>query len=202
MSAKLISIIGPPGCGKTTLAEYLCQELPAEMIREDYAGNPFLAESFSGTLDMRLASQLYFLMSRARQLSQAIWPDDGICVSDYGFCQDGIYAELLLNDQNLQAYHRVACYVPPLVHSPELLICLDAKAETLRERIAERGREFETALTTSWLENMRAEYTTVPAWAECPVITVDTEAMDLRNAEHRAKLLAVIRQRIWKLSKA
>ena len=45
MAATLISIIGPPASGKTTLAESLCADLEAELVREDYAGNAFLADS-------------------------------------------------------------------------------------------------------------------------------------------------------------
>ncbi|RKY23662.1 MAG: deoxynucleoside kinase, partial [Planctomycetota bacterium] len=41
MAAKLISIIGPVAVGKTTLAECLAAQLPAEILYEDYAGNPF-----------------------------------------------------------------------------------------------------------------------------------------------------------------
>ena len=96
MSAKLVSIIGPVASGKTLLAEKLSAELPAGLIREDYAGNPFLADSWAGQDDKLLAGQLYFLMSRVKQLALSAWPDDGTFVSDYGFCQDRIFAEIRL----------------------------------------------------------------------------------------------------------
>ena len=70
MSAALISIIGPPAVGKTTLAALLAAKLPAELIREDYAGNPFLADSYAGSEQARLPGQLYFLLSRVGQLRQ------------------------------------------------------------------------------------------------------------------------------------
>lgn len=194
--AKLISVVGPPAAGKTTLAEILAAELPAQLIREDYQGNPFLAESYTGSAEFRLPSQLYFLMSRLKQLSAAEWPASGVYVSDFGFCQDHIFANLCLGKEDFRIYQLVACHVPHLVHSPRLMVCLDASVETLLSRIAERGRAFERAINGEFLSAMREDYNTVTAWAGCPVVIVDTEAVDVRNAEQRAQLLAAVRQKL------
>jgi deoxyadenosine/deoxycytidine kinase len=77
MAAKLISIIGPVAVGKTTLAEALARELPGDVLYEDYASNPFLAESFTTQAELMLPSQLYFLLSRVRQLSRSTCRAEG-----------------------------------------------------------------------------------------------------------------------------
>lgn len=196
MTATLISIIGPPASGKTMLAEQLAAELPAALIREDYAGNPFLADSYVGSPAARLPAQLFFLMSRVKQLQKARWADEGTFVSDYGFCQDGIFARERLGESDLEIYKRVACSIPVVVHPPDLLICLDASVESLAARIAERGRSYETSMTREFLASMRAEYATVNAWAGCPVITVDTDAVDLRRPDPRAQLISALREKL------
>lgn len=196
MSAKLVSIIGPPAVGKTTLAEHLAAELPGELIREDYAGNPFLAESFTGPGAARLPGQLYFLMSRVRQLSEASWPEAGLFVSDYGFCQDRVYAEAKLAADDLGLYRRLARRVDGLVHPPDLLVGLDAREQTLLGRIAARGRPFERVMTGEFLSGMRKAYNTILADAPCPVVAVDCDATNLLDASARAALAEEIKAKL------
>ncbi len=196
MIAKLISIIGPPASGKTVMAEALSAELPATLVREDYAGNPFLVESYAGAIETRLPSQLYFLLSRVKQLQSAAWPGDGLVVTDYGFCQDAMFARLRLSDTDLEIYRKVAGPLAAMVHQPDVLIRLDASLEALLTRIDRRGRGFEKSMTTDFLESMRAECDTAVGEAACPVISIDTEDIDVRDAESRRNLIATLREKL------
>ena len=188
MTARLISIIGPPGVGKTTLAEAMSAAMPARLIREDYAGNPFLAASYLGQADAGLAAQIYYLMSRAKQLATSTWPHEGLCVSDYGYCQDRIFARRRLSPADLVVYERVAERIDPLVRAPDVLIHLDARTETLLERIARRGRGFEKAMTPEFLDAMRAAY--ADPLDPCEILRVDCDAVDIRDAAQRKELIA------------
>ena len=196
MSAKLISVIGPPAVGKTTLAELLAEELPAELVREDYAGNPFLAESYAGSPEARLPAQLHYLMGRVTQLAASTWPQAGVMVSDYGFCQDRIFAEARLGPDDLRLYDRVARRVSGLVHAPEMIVHLDASEATLLQRIADRARAFERAINTEFLAAMRAAYNAPAAAEACAIIRVDCDRQDVRSAAVRAALLADIREKL------
>ena len=193
MSAKLISIIGPPAVGKTTLAERLAAELPAELVREDYAGNPFLAESYVGPADARLPAQLYFLMSRVQQLARASWPAEGTVVSDYGFCQDRIYAEAKLDAADLRLYNRVARRIDGLVHVPDVMISLDASEATLLDRIAGRGRPYERAMTAEFLAGMREAYGRILRESAFPVIAVNCDEADVLDDSVRRELVRELR---------
>jgi len=194
MTARLISVIGPPASGKTTLAELLAEDMPAELLREDYEGNPFLADSYAGPEEARLPAQLFYLLSRVRQLSRATWPDEGLLVSDYGFCQDRLYATQRLAADELTAYDSVHAHLARRVHRPDVLVHLDARPATLLERIARRGRAFERAMTRAFLEDMRAAYDEVVASASCPVVRVDGETVDVRRPDERAKIIEEIRR--------
>lgn len=196
MSAALVSVIGPPAVGKTTLAELLSRELPARLIREDYEGNPFLAESYLGREDFLLPAQLHYLMSRTAQLSRLTWPADGVAVSDYGFCQDRIYARVRLGEREFRVYEQVAEYTAPLVRPPDVLICLDAAEATLLGRIARRGREFEKAMTAEFLAVMRQAYSREAREARCAVICVDCDGVDVREAAWRKGLVERIGREI------
>ena len=194
MTAPLVSIIGPPAVGKTTLAELLADEWPARLIREDFQGNPFLAESYSGRETARLPAQLYYLMSRVSQLSQLTWPADGLVVTDYGFCQDRLFAQLRLSADEFALYRQVAGRLEPLVRPPTVLVRLDAAAETLLDRIARRGREFEKTMTAEFLTAMLDACRRVTGEADCAVIGVDCDEVDLLNASARSAVAERIRQ--------
>jgi len=194
VSARLVSIIGPPAVGKTTLAELLSGKLPAEMIREDYAGNPFLAESYVGDDSARLPSQLYFLFSRVRQLAEVNWPKEGLFVSDYGFCQDRVFAACRLLGKDMPTYDELSRMAEETVHPPDVMIHLDAAEATLLERIRLRGRPFEAAMTAEFLRAMRNRYNGAAAAAGCPVIELDCDAVDFRDEGRAEEIAAEIRR--------
>lgn len=194
MSAKLISIIGPVAVGKTTLSERLAEELPAEVLYEDYQGNPFLAESFTGSEQFSLPSQLYFLLSRAGQLSEKTWPRDGVIVSDYGFCQDHLFADAKLAEEDRRTYEHVHQRVEQLIHPPDVLVHLDASVKTLRGRIEQRGRDFEIAFSEQFMDRMRSAHDGVAVPPACRLIRIDCEAVDLLDPPVRAGLVREIRE--------
>ena len=196
MAATLISIIGPPASGKTTLAESLCAHLAAELVREDYAGNPFLADSYLGKEEARLPGQLYFLVSRAGQLSRASWPAQGVRVSDYGFCQDRIFARLKLSPEELAMYEPIRARLEDLVHPPDLLVRLTASPRVLLARIADRGREFERVMNAKFLESIDILYAIAAAEAKCEVLAVDSDQTDFRADSNVRELARTIRQLI------
>lgn len=179
----MISIIGPPACGKTTLARALAEKLGARLILEDFQGNPFLAAAFGGDRSARLPAQIYFLASRVAQLDGSRWPAEGLCVSDYGFCQDAIYARKLLAGDELALYLRMAGLVAGMVRRPDAIIALDARAETLMDRIAKRGRPHEKAFDRPFLEDMKKAYNDLKIDAGVPVVRVDCDATDIRRPD-------------------
>ena len=193
MSAKLISIIGPVGCGKTTLAANLARVMDGECIRERFASNPFLADAYRGQSAARLPAQLYFLLSRAGQLNRTGWPDEGLFVSDYGFCQDRLFARAKLSPEELSLYEPIHERLAAHVHPPDLLVLLDAPEAELLRRIAARGREFEKAITREFLRDQRAAYAQLAAEVACPVLRVANDVTDLREPAALTALADTVR---------
>jgi deoxyguanosine kinase len=192
VNGALVSIIGPPAAGKTTLAENLCNLLPANLAREDYVNNPFLADSYVGSDAARLPAQLYFLVSRVSQLSHAK-ADGGILVSDYGWAQDLIFARLRLSCDDYRFYEPIAMRMAGLVRAPDVLVHLEADNSTLLNRLVMRGRDFERSMDESFLCSMRASYAKVAAEAKCPVISVDSTKLDLRRPTACSEIVQRIR---------
>jgi deoxyguanosine kinase len=181
MAATLISIIGPPAVGKTTQAELLAERIGADLRYEDFENNPFLVESFTGKGDLFLPSQLYFMLSRAQQLSQAFWPEGGCVVSDYGYCQDRIYAAGKLNAADLALYDTIAQRIDPTLVAPAVIVHLDASIETLLDRIGQRGREYERTFSREFLTYMRDAHHRIAPPQAGRVIRIDTDTTDPRT---------------------
>jgi deoxyadenosine/deoxycytidine kinase len=116
----------------------------------------------------------------------------GIFISDYGFCQDRIYARSRLSPEDYRAYDEVARRLEPLVQPAEVIVCLDACVETLLDRIARRGRAYERVFDRTFLEAMREAYAPGVSFAETNVIRVDCDRVDLREAPNRVLVIAQI----------
>ena len=196
MSAKLVSIIGPVGVGKTTLAQKLSESLPAEVIYEDYSGNPFHAPSCQGQENLWLPSQIYFINSRAKQLCNAHWPAKGIFISDYGFCQDKIFAEAKLTGRALDAYHYISAQIARIVQPPSVMIHLDASVATLQKRIADRGRDYEATFTNEFLALLRERHFDINTSENCPLIQIDCDKIDLLKPQAITEISDQIREAI------
>ncbi len=192
--AKLISVIGPVAAGKTTLAELLAMELPATLIREDFEGNPFLAESYVGEDSARLPAQLTYLMSRVKQLARATWPGEGVVAADYGFCQDRLFAQMRLPAEDFLLYDRLWERLFPLVRPTDILVSIDCPEDVLLSRIAQRGRAFEASMDPAFLSAQRAAYAIMTAQSDCPVLRVDAGEQDIRRMSVRAELVKKIRE--------
>lgn len=176
--------------GKTTLADALAGRLSGTLIHEDYAGNPFLAESYTGADSSRLPSQLYFLLSRVDQLWEATWPDSGWMICDYGFCQDAIYARNRLSVKDFAVYEKAAERLNALVHPPELVINLFAEIDTLLERVARRGRDYEAVFDEPFLRSMQEAYAGLVDHFDCPVLQIDCDRVDIRTDAAQQSILA------------
>lgn len=193
MTAPLVSIAGPPAVGKTTLAELLAELLPGRLIREDYRGNPFLADASAGKDEAKLPAQLYFLVSRASQLS-IMRGHERTEVSDYAFCQDRIYARAVLSERDYRLYEKLAVRVERLVRPPDVLVRLEASEQELMRRIQRRGRAFERTMTEGFLRNMRKAYNDLNTVVECPVMQVNAETADVRDPQTAADVAGRIRE--------
>ena len=194
MAGSLVSIIGPPAVGKTTTAHWLAEALDARLILEDYEGNPFLSESYLGHRELALPAQLYFLFSRVSQLSRDSWPAGGVSVSDYGFCQDAIYAQTNLSPDDVETYRRLSVPAGEVVKSPDVIIHLDGDEGLLLERISRRGRGYESTFSAEFLATMRAAYRDVSSSTECAVLTADVGEVDLLGEPGRGELLGRVRE--------
>jgi deoxyadenosine/deoxycytidine kinase len=138
---RYIAIEGPPGAGKTRLAEQLGTRLDATIVLDE-GENPFLADFYAGRAGAGFQSQLFSILNRHRQqlnLKQANLFAQ-LTVSDYLFDKDKVYAFLNLDDNELFIYQRLYDLLLADVSPPDLVVYLQTPTDVLRRRWKERAR--------------------------------------------------------------
>ena len=172
---QLVSIAGNIGAGKTTLAKKLAEWFGCELLLEPYDKNPFLPDVYAGKKELALDSELYFLTSRARQLDPNKLEDGRICISDYVFDKELIFARRLLNRQQIALHKEIYPKFTAQVTVPAMVIYMHDPAQNCLERIHSRNRPYEQQIELQFLRWLDSDYEQLfKQWKSCPVIRMST----------------------------
>jgi len=193
---NFIAVEGVIGVGKSSLARILAEHLNGHLILEEVEENPFLPDFYRDRRKYAFQTQLFFLLSRYRQLSSLAQHRlfTKTVIADYHFAKDRIFAYLNLSDHELELYERVVSILNEKVSRPDFIIYLQASTDVLLERIRERGRDYELSLDRSYLEELSEAYNHYFFhYIDCPLLVVNANKIDiLREGPGLENLLAVI----------
>src|ERR1700752_4618417 len=155
---RFIVIEGPLRVGKTTLARVLAERLHARRVY-DCEDNPFLADFYKEKPGSALRAQMYFLMDRQKRLREALAIDaPGPVISDFLMEKDRIFANLNLDDEELELYERYYEALAAELPAPDLVIYLQAKPEVPRAPTAKKASRDETQTTPENIEEVTRAY--------------------------------------------
>jgi len=181
LNHKYIAIEGPIGVGKTSLAEILAKKLGSRLVLEGSEENPFISHFYRDMQKHAFQTQLFFLLSRYRQqqeLTQSDLFQQGV-ISDYIFAKDRLFANLTLDDNELNLYEQIHHILKGRVLKPDLVVYLQASTEVLLKRIALRGRKFETTITPDYLAELNKAYNYYFFhFQEVPLMVINTNEID------------------------
>lgn len=174
-----IAIEGPIGAGKTSLARRLSAHLGAELMLERPQENPFLDRFYADMAGYAFQTQLFFLFQRQKQVQTIAQPDvfGAAVVSDFMLAKDALFAKLTLSDEEHRLYSLMYAQVAAQVREPDLVIWLQAGAETLMERVHRRGIGIEQGISVAYLRRLGEAYAEFFAgYRGAPVFAIGTEA--------------------------
>ena len=189
---RYIVIEGPIGVGKTSLAKRLAEDFGGELLLEAAEENPFLARFYRNPRHAALPTQLFFLFQRAQQI-QALRQSDmfaPVRVADFILEKDRLFAQLTLDDDELQLYDQVYNNITVDAPQPDLVIYLQAPVDVLLNRVQKRGREYERFIETNYLERLVEAYTHFfYHYSATPLLIVNAAAIDLLNNQPDYQML-------------
>jgi len=176
-----IAIEGVIGVGKTTLARLLQPEFDAELLLEVVEENPFLSDFYQDKAKYAFQTQIFFLLSRYRQLQQAASTvlAHANLISDYMLAKDIVFAGLTLNPDELDMHRRLYPILSEKVPLPDLVVFLQADTDVALQRIAHRDRTFERGMSRQYIDDLRRAYEAFFAhYDTTPVLSIDTNNID------------------------
>jgi deoxyguanosine kinase len=158
-SPRLIAIEGPLRVGKTSLADILAERLHAIRLR-DVEDNPFLESFYQGMAGAAFRTQFYFLWKRFTQWQSLDLGREPrrMIVSDYLFAKDKIFACLNLEKHELELYEQYYALFAEQVPRPDLVIYLQARSETLKQRIAKKRIPSERQIADEYVREVAEAY--------------------------------------------
>ncbi len=190
-----LAVEGPIGVGKTTVVELLAKQLEAETVLEDWATNPFLNGFYDGKPGAAFQAELFFLLSRHRQLQELQQRQlfAQATLTDYMFEKSRLFAYLNLDDSELLIFDKLYALLAESLPRPDLVLYLQAPTDVLQKRLALRARPEERPLSEEYLSELNRAYTHYFVhYSATPLLVVNTADVDF--VKHPEDLDDLLRQ--------
>jgi deoxyadenosine/deoxycytidine kinase len=111
-------------------------------------------------------------------------------IGDFLLEKDRLFAQLTLDDDELNLYEQIYANLSVDAPRPDLVIYLQAPVEVLLDRVKKRGRNFERFIETNYLERLVEAYTRFfYYYSDSPLLIVNATEIDLVDKAKDYELL-------------
>jgi deoxyadenosine/deoxycytidine kinase len=162
-SKKFVAIAGNVGVGKSTLTQLLADRMGWEAFYEAVDENPYLADFYSDMRAWSFHSQIFFLSRRLKHHRQLVDRPHSV-IQDRSVYEDAeifarnLYQQGSMTERDWNTYSDLYTALTNFLPAPDLVIYLRASADTLKDRIRRRGREFEQDIDPLYLQRLNNLY--------------------------------------------
>jgi deoxyadenosine/deoxycytidine kinase len=195
--SRYIAIEGPIGVGKSSLAKMLGERFEVEPIYEHGEKNPFLGSFYRNKTTYAFQTQMFFLVSRYKQLSELSQVDlfNQVTICDYIMERDLVFAELNLDKSEYRLYLDIYNQLVKHIPAPDLVVYLQADTSTLMKRIAIRNREVEKGISEEYINKVNSAFNDhFFNYRGGPLLIINTNNIDfVANEEDFEKLVKKVR---------
>ncbi|MEN1939335.1 deoxynucleoside kinase [Paenibacillus sp. 102] len=205
-----ITVEGPIGVGKTSLAKEISTHLQLHLLKEIVDENPFLGKFYENIEEWSFQTEMFFLCNRYKQLEDInikYLNQRKPVVADYHIFKNLIFASRSLKDAQYDKYMQIYRILTQDMPVPNVIVYLTASLETLQKRIAMRGREFEKNMDPNYLLQLTKDYETAmdtfkKDHPDIPVLKFNGDNMDfVKNSDDLNVILSTLQNTLLKGTK-
>ncbi|MET3700097.1 deoxyguanosine kinase [Bacillus oleivorans] len=191
-ATPFITVEGPIGVGKTSLAKAISEHFSHQLLKEIVDENPFLGKFYENIEEWSFQTEMFFLCNRYKQLEdiKTRYLNHQIpVVADYHIFKNMIFAMRTLKPEQFQKYEKIYQILTSDMPSPNVVIYLHASLDTLLSRIQVRGRDIEKNISPLYLEQLSIDYEKFmdqfqKQHPKIPVIRINGDELDfVKNKE-------------------
>ncbi len=147
--ALYITLCGNIGVGKTTLAGIMAERWRWQLFQESVEDHPYLADYYAERTRWALASQLVFLERTFRQQltitrGEVNAVQERSAAENYMVFARTLFEEAILSPREFGTLSDLYYLLEDAVRPADLLVYLRASEDTLLDRVALRGRSYES----------------------------------------------------------
>ncbi|PEJ31572.1 deoxynucleoside kinase [Bacillus wiedmannii] len=205
-----ITVEGPIGVGKTSLAKAISTHMQLHLLKEIVDENPFLGKFYEDIDEWSFQTEMFFLCNRYKQLEDInikYLNQRKPVVADYHIFKNLIFASRTLKNSQYDKYMQIYRILTQDMPVPNVIVYLAASLETLQTRIAMRGREFEKNMDPNYLLQLTKDYETAMETfkkdhPDIPVLKFNGDDMDfVKNPDDLNVILSALQNTLLKESK-
>ena len=196
MDYQYIVVEGSIGSGKSALARRLAEYFNALYLTESPETNPFLDLFYQNAANHGLATELHFLMRRAKAIDiiNAEETRNGRVVADFLLEKDQIFVPTILREDEQALYWQLKQKIMPEIPVPDLVIYLQTSAGAAEAQLRSRGDNHINLFPPGYLQQVHEEYHRYfYLYDRAPLLIANTEELDfVNNPDHFQLLLHAI----------